>query len=69
MGIALVVMSLAGLMAAILCRGEHTTLTISIVMSLLAGVFAYSTLPKLKDAFIKAHLSGRDVLKVNKPLL
>jgi UDP-N-acetylglucosamine--dolichyl-phosphate N-acetylglucosaminephosphotransferase len=69
MGAALVVMAVASLTAAILTRGEHTTLTISLVMSILAGTFAYTALPKLKDAFISANLSGRDVLKVNKPLL
>jgi UDP-N-acetylglucosamine--dolichyl-phosphate N-acetylglucosaminephosphotransferase len=69
MGIVLVVMSVTGLAAAILTRGEHITLTISVVLSILAFTFAYSTLPKLKDTFIKANLSGRDILKVNKPLL
>lgn len=69
MGVALVTMGMAGLAVAIVSRGEHTTLTISIIMSLLAGAGTFTTLPKLKDAFIKANLSGRDLLKPTKPLL
>lgn len=70
MGIALVGVSLLSLAAAVAtCRGEHTTLTVSIVMSIIAGVCAYSCLPKLRDTFIKANLSGRDLLKRDKPLL
>ncbi|KAG2197259.1 hypothetical protein INT46_001785 [Mucor plumbeus] len=69
MGIVLVVMSVLSLSAAITSRGEHTTLTISIVMSIIAGLCAHSCLPKLRDTFIKANLSGRDLLKRDKPLL
>jgi len=69
MGIVLVVMSALSLAAAITSRGEHTTLIISIVMSIIAGLCAHSCLPKLGDTFIKANLSGRDLLKRDKPLL
>lgn len=69
MGVVLVGMSILSLAAAITWRGEHTSLTISIVMSIIAGLCTYSTLPKLRDSFIKANLSGRDLLKASKPLL
>ncbi|OAD07150.1 hypothetical protein MUCCIDRAFT_137955 [Mucor lusitanicus CBS 277.49] len=62
-------MSALSLAAAITSRGEHTTLTISIVMSIIAGLCAHSCLPKLRDTFLKANLSGRDLLKRDKPLL
>ncbi|KAI9347092.1 glycosyl transferase family 4-domain-containing protein [Pilaira anomala] len=70
MSVALVTMGMAGLAVAIGSRGgEHTTLIVSIIMSLLAGACTFTTLPKLKEAFIKANLSGRDLLKPTKPLL
>ncbi|KAI7904206.1 UDP-N-acetylglucosamine--dolichyl-phosphate N-acetylglucosaminephosphotransferase-like protein [Cokeromyces recurvatus] len=69
MRISLVVMSALSLATTMMFRGEYTTLTISIIMSIIAGLFTFSTLPKLRDTFIKAHLSGKDMLKVNKPLL
>ncbi|KAI9483733.1 MAG: glycosyl transferase family 4-domain-containing protein [Benjaminiella poitrasii] len=69
MGIVLTVLSALSLAAAMIFKGEHTTLIISVIMSIIAGLSAYSTLPKLKDTFIKAHLSGKDMLKPNKPLL
>jgi UDP-N-acetylglucosamine--dolichyl-phosphate N-acetylglucosaminephosphotransferase len=69
MGVVLIVMSVLSLAAAITSRGEHTTLTISVVMSIIAGLCAYKTLPRLRDTFIKANLSGRDLLKKDKPLL
>ncbi|KAI8347216.1 glycosyl transferase family 4-domain-containing protein [Choanephora cucurbitarum] len=50
-------------------KGEHTTLFISIALSILAGSFTYTALPKLRDTFIKANLSGRDLLKADKPLI
>lgn len=69
MGIALLTMSILSLAAAIVSKGEHTTLTISVIMSIIAGLCTFTTLPKLKDTFIKANLSGRDLLKPSKPLL
>jgi UDP-N-acetylglucosamine--dolichyl-phosphate N-acetylglucosaminephosphotransferase len=69
MGIALVALSVLSLAAAITSKGEHTTLTVSIIGSIIAGLCTYKTLPKLADTFIKANLSGRDLLKSNKPLL
>lgn len=69
MGIGLVVLSLLGLATAITSNGEHKTLIVSVVMSIIAGLCTYSTLPKLKETFIKANLSGRDLLKKDKPLL
>ncbi|KAI8647545.1 glycosyl transferase family 4-domain-containing protein [Parasitella parasitica] len=69
MGIVLVVMSVLSLTAAITAKGEHTTLAISIIMSIIAGLCAHSCLPKLRDTFLKANLSGRDLLKRDKPLL
>ncbi|KAI8068859.1 glycosyl transferase family 4-domain-containing protein [Thamnidium elegans] len=69
MGIALVTMSILSLAAAVVSKGEHTTLTISVIMSIIAGLCTFTTLPKLKDTFIKANLSGRDLLKPSKPLL
>jgi UDP-N-acetylglucosamine--dolichyl-phosphate N-acetylglucosaminephosphotransferase len=69
MGVGLKVTSALSLVAAITLRSEHTTLNISIVMSIIAGLCAYTTLPKLRDTFIKANLSGRDLLKKDKPLL
>ncbi|KAI7890634.1 glycosyl transferase family 4-domain-containing protein [Mucor mucedo] len=69
MGAVLVGMSILSLTAALTWRGEHTSLIISIVMSIIAGLCTYSTLPKLRDSFIKANLSGRDLLKVSKTLL
>lgn len=69
MGAVLLGMSILSLAAALTWRGEHTSLTVSIVMSIIAGVCTYTTLPKLRDSFIKANLSGRDLLKVSKPLL
>lgn len=69
MGIGLVVLSLLGLATAITSNGEHKTLIVSVFMSIIAGLCTYSTLPKLKETFIKANLSGRDLLKKDKPLL
>lgn len=69
MGAVLLGMSILSLAAALTWRGEHTSLTVSIVMSIIAGVCTYTTLPKLRDSFIKANLSGRDLLKASKPLL
>lgn len=69
MGIGSVVLSLLGVAMAVTSNGEHTTLTVSVVMSIIAGLCTYSTLPKLKETFMKANLSGRDLLKKNKPSL
>lgn len=69
MGASFKITSALSLVIAIALRSEHTTLNISIFMSIIAGLCAYKTLPKLRDTFIKANLSGRDLLKRDKPLL
>ncbi|KAI8971842.1 UDP-N-acetylglucosamine-dolichyl-phosphate N-acetylglucosaminephosphotransferase isoform a [Mycotypha africana] len=50
-------------------KDEHTTLAVSILMSIVAGIFSYKILPKLRETFVRVNLSGRDMLKADKPLL
>ncbi|KAI9262710.1 UDP-N-acetylglucosamine--dolichyl-phosphate N-acetylglucosaminephosphotransferase [Sporodiniella umbellata] len=38
-------------------------------MSAMAGLMTFSTIPNLKETFIKAHLSGKDILKAVKPII
>ncbi|CEI91680.1 hypothetical protein RMCBS344292_05963 [Rhizopus microsporus] len=47
----------------------HAPLAASVVMSTAACLITYTTLPKLKETFIKAHLFGRDILKTGKPII
>lgn len=47
----------------------HAPLAASVVMSTVACLITYTTLPKLKETFIKAHLFGRDILKTGKPIM
>jgi UDP-N-acetylglucosamine--dolichyl-phosphate N-acetylglucosaminephosphotransferase len=62
-------MSVLSLVLAVIVAGEHATLAVSCIMSLFAGWMTFRTLPRLKDTFIKVNLSGKDVLKKDKPLL
>ncbi|RCH83119.1 UDP-N-acetylglucosamine--dolichyl-phosphate N-acetylglucosaminephosphotransferase [Rhizopus stolonifer] len=65
----LLALSISGLAAAKAWQEGHTTLAISIIMSAMASLMTFSTLPNLKETFIQAHLSGRDILKAGKPII
>ncbi|CAO3647425.1 unnamed protein product [Cunninghamella blakesleeana] len=48
---------------------HHEALLVSFIMSIIASYITFRTIPKLKQTFINARLSGIDVLKRNRPIL
>lgn len=48
---------------------HHEALLISFIMTIIASYITFRTIPKLKQTFINARLSGIDVLKRNRPIL
>ncbi|KAI8099271.1 glycosyl transferase family 4-domain-containing protein [Halteromyces radiatus] len=47
----------------------HESLVVSFILAILAGLTAVKTIPRLKQPFLNAKLSGIDILKPNKPIL
>lgn len=69
MKIALLLLSITGFSTIKAWQEGHTTLAISVIMSVIASLMIFTTLPNLKETFINARLYGKDILKAGKPIM
>lgn len=67
--------SIPVVMAVVVCAIAATialapdTIVVSIGFTLVAALMTHKTLPRLRQTFVNARLSGTDILKPNRPVL